>query len=81
MVDTSKHERIEWVLPAYLEPYRGLINNTGGNTVEDLMGSLNNERNLVRTNFVRFTLAVAVQSQVQLLEDLHHAGLLTVPRG
>lgn len=69
-------ERTTWVMPAWMEPYRALINNTGGNTIEELIDDFNNERNLMRTNVVRFALAMGVYAQVNLLGTLHDNRLL-----
>lgn len=63
-------------LPEELEPYRDLIVNTGGNSVEDLLGRLEAEPNLSRTNLPVFVLAVAVRSQVGLLSRLQAEGKL-----
>ena len=70
-----------WTMPDWMEPYRELINNTGGNEVEDLINRLATETHLASTNIVVFTIAVAVQSQVRLLAILHQEGLLLTPRG
>lgn len=61
-----------WVMPDWMEPYRYLINNTGGNTVEDLV-------NYRGTDASINALAVAVGAQVGLLEDLHALGLVGEP--
>lgn len=63
-----------WVMPAWMEPYRKHIKNTGGNSVEELM----NDRTCdISNNAVRAALCVAIQSQVALLEHLHRDGLLS----
>lgn len=62
-------------MPEWMEPYRDSFTNTGGNTVEELMADLNN-KNLMRTNIVLFTLASCVSSQVGMLERLHRDGAL-----
>jgi len=67
----------EFRMPAWMEPYRDLINNTGGNPVEDLMNDLRNNRRLLHSNVVRWSLAMAVSGQVNLLYALHEGGHLT----
>ncbi|MFG3710976.1 hypothetical protein [Micromonospora sp. NPDC047730] len=69
-------EPAHWTMPEWMEPYRDLIVNTGGNEVEELINDLNTDRRMMRTNVVRFSLAVAVRSQVSLLAGLREAGLL-----
>jgi hypothetical protein len=60
-------------MPAYLEPYRGLIVNTGGNSLEELM---NDQTSDLQNNAIRALLCVAVKSQLSLLERLHERGQL-----
>ena len=62
-----------WKMPKWMEPYRGSICNTGGNSVEELY---NDNHTDALTNFVRAALCVAVKSQVILLERLHEEGML-----
>ena len=62
----------KWTMPKWMEPYRHLIVNTGGNTVEELL-STNTD---VNVNSIRARLEVGVDSQVVLLEKLHNRGLL-----
>ena len=62
----------EWLMPSWMEPYRGLIINTGGNPIEDMMnGDASPFANLPLS-----TLQACVKSQVGLLEVLHSKGLL-----
>ena len=68
-----------WTFPEELEPYRELITNTGGNSVEDLINDLDANKNLMRTNVVRFVLAVAAQAQIGLLQNLAAGGHLATP--
>lgn len=63
-------------MPEELEPYRDLINNTGGNEIEGLINDYLTDNKLMRTNVVRFTLAAMVYAQIQLLMSLHAKGLL-----
>jgi hypothetical protein len=69
-----------WQFPASLEHFREFIVNTGGNPVEELIRDLDRDKNMMRTNVVRFVLAVAVQSQVALLRKLELDGKL-IPAG
>lgn len=63
-------------IPEEVKPYLHLLNNTGGNDPERLLERLNNEKNLSFSNIVVFTMAVAVESQVNLLSDLIKEGKL-----
>jgi hypothetical protein len=65
-----------WEVPAWMERYRPLVGQTGGNSLEELLQRLDTEKNLIRTNLPVFVLAVAVQAQVHLLQRLHREGLL-----
>lgn len=69
-------KRIKYVMPKWLEPYRDLINNTGGNTIEDLIERLANDKNIAQTNSIVFAMAITVESQIHLLSRLKNAGLL-----
>lgn len=60
----------KWVMPEWMEEYRGDINNTGGNSVEELMNDDGKNSN-VFNNAPRALICVAVKSQVHLLETLH----------
>ena len=68
MADTEKL----WTMPAWMEPYRELIRNTGGNSVEDLVNSDAD----ARVNLPLAMLAACVTSQVGLLNSLRARGLL-----
>jgi hypothetical protein len=63
-----------WLMPDWMEPYRELINNTGGNPIEEL---LNDRHTTAQVNLIRAALIVAVTSQVHLLTTLHNQGMLT----
>ena len=65
--------REPWVMPKWMEPYRDLFQNTGGNSIEDLM---NDHSSGARNNVVRAALIVAVASQVDLLRRLKYNGML-----
>ena len=58
-----------------MEPYRKLIVNTGGNSVEDFMNCDGVNCNLF-TNGIRALLCSSTTSQVSLLEQLKKAGML-----
>lgn len=58
----------QWVMPDYLEKYRGLINNTGGIEIEKLM---NDKKTTAFNNMFRAVMITSVDSQIQLLERLH----------
>jgi hypothetical protein len=57
-----------WVMPNWMEKYRPLINNTGGNSIEDL---INDKETNAMNNLIRSALILAVESQVNLLFALH----------
>lgn len=61
-----------WVMPKWMEPFRGFFQNTGGNSVEFLM----NDQSPWQINAIRAMLAVGVKSQVGLLEKLRKENLL-----
>jgi hypothetical protein len=58
-----------------MEPYRALINNTGGNSIEELMNDDGTNSN-VFNNAPRALICVAVKCQVGLLETMYQRGLL-----
>jgi len=62
----------QWVMPAWMEPYRNLINNTGGNSIEELM----NSRVSIEINMPLAVLCITVAAEVRLLHDLHEHGFL-----
>lgn len=62
----------EWEMPDWMEKYRGSINNTGGNTVEECV----NSKATLRVNMPMAILNIAVTSQVGLLNTLHARGEL-----
>lgn len=74
---TDESPRVgRWTMPVWMEPYRDLISNTGGNDVEDLMTRFLNDHRLSYSNMPVFTLACGVYGQVNMLKTLHSAGLL-----
>lgn len=62
-----------WTMPAWMENYRKLIQNTGGNSVEDL---LNDHRCDPFSNLYRWTFIRCVRAQVNLLQLLNEADLI-----
>ncbi len=62
-----------WTMPDWMEQYRDLFTNTGGNTIERLM---NLPDGTGRSNVILAALGVSVESQVILLRRLHAKGLL-----
>lgn len=76
MKEEAKTKR--WKMPEWMEPYRECFQNTGGNSVEELM---NNHDANGFNNVILAGLIVSVDSQVTLLARLHSAGALpTDPR-
>ena len=68
-----KKEQPKWVMPEWMEKYRDLIGNTGGNSVEQLMN--NHSANLFN-NSPLVVLICSVDSQVNLLARLHKEGMI-----
>ena len=66
-------ERKPWVMPTWMEPYRELFGNTGGNTVEEL---INDRTTTARSNLIRAALIISAENQVALLHRLHKRGWL-----
>lgn len=64
-------------MPAWMEPYRALIVNTGGNKIEDMM----NGNADPRVNLPLSTLQACVKSQVIFLEQLRTYNLLVKDPG
>lgn len=62
----------KWEMPKWMEPYRDLIVNTGGNSVETLVNGNANPM----TNLPLSTLQACVKSQVALLGNLHKEAAL-----
>ena len=73
----SKRKHKPWVMPAWMEPYRDTIVNTGGNAVEDLMNDHDTNFN---NNLPRCALMLCVQSQVALLSAMRERGFLSAPK-
>jgi hypothetical protein len=62
-----------WTMPTWMEPWRGLFQNTGGNSVEDLM---NDHDTNGFDNSLRAALIISVSSQIDLLCRSAKRGLL-----
>lgn len=69
-------KRKPWKMPPWMEPYRALIQNTGGNPIEELM---NDTTTNGFNNSIRSALILSVHSQVVLLNIMHDRGLLPAP--
>ena len=63
----------KWKMPAWMTPDAGLVSDTGGNTVEDLMNRDSKEANIV-INAPLALMCASVAAQVTLLEKLHARG-------
>lgn len=63
----------KWKMPEWMEQYRPLFHNTGGNSVEDLYNDDGRNSNAFN-NPIRGMLCGGVKSQVALLNDLHNLG-------
>jgi len=57
----------KWEMPFWMAKYRHLINNTGGNSIEDLM---NDNTTTVFSNAPRAIICCCVNSQITLLTKL-----------
>lgn len=63
----------KWVMPKWAEPFRGMIANTGGNPIEEL---LNDKHTNMQNNAIRTILKISVEAQMALLARLHEKNLL-----
>lgn len=61
-----------WTMPEWMRPYANLINQTGGNDIEELL----NRTFPPGSNDVVAAMQISVMSQVRLLAGLRAAGLL-----
>lgn len=66
-------KRKPWLMPDWMEPYRDLFENTGGNPIEELM---NDTTTNGFNNVIRSALIISVSSQVTLLWRARAKGLL-----
>lgn len=64
-----------WKMPKWMEPYRDMIGNTGGNSIEDLMND-DGVNSTVFNNAPRALICVAVKSQVGLLYRMRDSAML-----
>ena len=64
-----------WKMPKWMEKYRKFINNTGGNSIEELYNDDGTNSN-VFNNAPRALICVSVKCQVQLLLTLKKEGLI-----
>jgi len=71
--DQGAGVREELKMPEWMEPYRELITNTGGDSIENLM---NDHDTTCFKNIIRAGLIVSVDSQICLLMRLRQKGLL-----
>jgi hypothetical protein len=71
----AKARKKKWTMPAWMEPLRSSICNTGGNSVEELVNG--NADPVI--NLPLSTLQACVKSQVALLLSLNSRRMLTVP--
>lgn len=62
----------DWKPPDWMKPFLPQLNNTGGNTVEELMNGKTNPA----VNLPLAMLEMAAIAQIQLLTHLHKRGLL-----
>lgn len=63
----------KWKMPDWMKEYKEEINNTGGNSIEEIM---NDNKTDVLINAPKAMICVAVKSQVYLLTLLHDRGKL-----
>lgn len=73
MVNYEWGQHGPWELPEWMEPYRDLIGDTGGNPVEWLMSLSGKD---TKSNIILGALCVSVSAQVTLLMRLHKGGFL-----
>jgi hypothetical protein len=71
-MSNSRGKKKPWIMPAWMEPYRQHIWNTGGNRIEDLV---NGDADPL-INLPLSTIQACVKSQVGLLQTLHQKGML-----
>ena len=67
----ASRTRKRWTMPEWMEPYRDMISDTGGNPIEDLM---NDHTTTAQVNLYRAVFCISTKAQVALLEKLHAAG-------
>lgn len=67
---------VPWTMPPWMEPFRDMIVNTGGNSIEDLKERSKRPDTNVVINAPLALICTAVDSQVALLAILHRGGWL-----
>lgn len=72
----AKRRFRKWVMPPWMEPFRGHFQETGGNPIEELM---NDHTTTAQINLCRAVFCICVKAQVALLTRLHKDGGLTAP--
>jgi len=65
-------EAVKWTMPKWMEKYRELIGNTGGNSIEEMV----DDQSDPQINLPRAVLAACVKSQINFLMRLKTLGLL-----
>lgn len=68
----SKSKKKKWIMPEWMEKYRKLIGDTGGNTIEELMNYDSFAKGLDPLG----VLACCVSSQITLLKQLYALGVI-----
>jgi hypothetical protein len=68
----GEQREVSWIMPEWMEPFRNLIEDTNGASVEDVMNRLMNGR----SSDVQVMRTVCVTAQVNLLYRLHREGKL-----
>lgn len=63
----------KWIMPDWMEQYKDMIVNTGGNSIGELM---NDDKSTTFNNAPRALICACVKSQITLLEKLYEKGLL-----
>lgn len=66
----------KWVMPDYLEKYRGLINETNGIKGIELEKLMNDHTILASNDIFRVGMIVSVNVQILLLEKMYKLGYL-----
>lgn len=67
-------KRATWKMPKWMEPYRELFQNTGGNSIEELMNDRDTHGG---NNVIRSALIISVDSEITLLHRMKVRGMLT----
>ena len=76
-IDTTKYPHVREYDQRVIRAYEARLNNTGGNDAVELLNDFNTPNsNIMRSNVVRFALAMAVHAQLTLLLRLMRDGEL-----